>query len=223
MPLETRQALEDGHTDFERILPGPNRMYPDTDSPPQRITSSRVEALREALPERPWHREERYGAAGVAPSTTHFLIRRGGTNLVDRIVAGGDIDLRKICIFVGEELRGLQRKGVAVDAITEERWLELFKAFQQSAVLWEARHALVASMAANPEQDIQSLIDDELGSDPGDWAKELETLVQALPPIEDHARRHHYLMGPVLPPLRGRVPATEVAKEIERWTAKTTP
>ena len=34
MPFETRQPFEDGHTDFERILPGPDRMYPDTDSPP---------------------------------------------------------------------------------------------------------------------------------------------------------------------------------------------
>ena len=36
IPHETRQPLEGGHTDFERILPGPDRMYPDTDSPPQR-------------------------------------------------------------------------------------------------------------------------------------------------------------------------------------------
>ncbi|MCB1282441.1 MAG: hypothetical protein KDB18_13045, partial [Salinibacterium sp.] len=30
VPPETRQPFEDGHTDFERILPGPDRMYPDT-------------------------------------------------------------------------------------------------------------------------------------------------------------------------------------------------
>ena len=33
IPHETRQAFDDGSTDFERILPGPDRMYPDTDSP----------------------------------------------------------------------------------------------------------------------------------------------------------------------------------------------
>ncbi len=65
IPNETRQPFDDGTTDFERILPGPDRMYPDTDSPPQRITRERVEALQAPLPEPPWVREERYAAAGV--------------------------------------------------------------------------------------------------------------------------------------------------------------
>ena len=42
VPKETRQALIGGYTTFERILPGPDRMYPDTDSPPTRITTERV-------------------------------------------------------------------------------------------------------------------------------------------------------------------------------------
>ena len=46
VPNETRQPFEDGSTDFERILPGPDRMYPDTDSPPTRVTRERVERLQ---------------------------------------------------------------------------------------------------------------------------------------------------------------------------------
>ncbi|GAG48492.1 unnamed protein product, partial [marine sediment metagenome] len=35
VPQETRQVLPNcRYTDFERILPGPDRMYPDTDHPP---------------------------------------------------------------------------------------------------------------------------------------------------------------------------------------------
>ena len=37
VPSETRQALDDGTDGFERILPGADRMYPDTDLPPIRI------------------------------------------------------------------------------------------------------------------------------------------------------------------------------------------
>ena len=46
VPKETRQALVGGYTTFERILPGPDRMYPDTDSPPTRVTAERVARLR---------------------------------------------------------------------------------------------------------------------------------------------------------------------------------
>ncbi len=38
IPSETRQALRDGTNGFERILPGADRMYPDTDLPPQSVT-----------------------------------------------------------------------------------------------------------------------------------------------------------------------------------------
>ena len=50
IPNETRQPFEDGSTDFERILPGPDRMYPDTDSPPTALTTERVERLLRDAP-----------------------------------------------------------------------------------------------------------------------------------------------------------------------------
>ena len=43
---ETRQALDDGTNGFERILPGPNRMYPDTDLPPIAITTNTSKGSR---------------------------------------------------------------------------------------------------------------------------------------------------------------------------------
>ena len=42
IPSETRQALPDGTNGFERILPGPDRMYPDTDLPPKQVTEDRL-------------------------------------------------------------------------------------------------------------------------------------------------------------------------------------
>jgi glutamyl-tRNA(Gln) amidotransferase subunit E len=65
VPSETRQALLDGTNGFERILPGPDRMYPDTDLPPLRITGERLQRLRTSIPEPYWERERRYRAMGV--------------------------------------------------------------------------------------------------------------------------------------------------------------
>jgi len=62
---ETRQSFSDGTNGFERILPGPNRMYPDTDLAPMAIGHDLIERVRSSLPERPWEREERYVTAGV--------------------------------------------------------------------------------------------------------------------------------------------------------------
>lgn len=60
VPSETRQALRDGTNGFERILPGPDRMYPDTDLPPKGIDPERLERLRATLPTPVWAREAWY-------------------------------------------------------------------------------------------------------------------------------------------------------------------
>jgi glutamyl-tRNA(Gln) amidotransferase subunit E len=46
VPSETRQALPDNTNGFERILPGPDRMYPDTDLPPRMVTEEELDAIK---------------------------------------------------------------------------------------------------------------------------------------------------------------------------------
>ena len=53
VPGETRDPLPDGRTRYSRPLPGRDRMYPETDIPPIRITAERLEQIRSHLPERP--------------------------------------------------------------------------------------------------------------------------------------------------------------------------
>ena len=65
IPFETRQALADSTNGFERILPGANRMYPDTDLPPIEITRERLERLHKQNPPPIWERLEKYKQMGV--------------------------------------------------------------------------------------------------------------------------------------------------------------
>ncbi len=50
VPNETRKSFPDGTTIFERVLPGADRMYPDTDSPPIPLLDDDIERLRQNLP-----------------------------------------------------------------------------------------------------------------------------------------------------------------------------
>jgi glutamyl-tRNA(Gln) amidotransferase subunit E len=218
IPNETRQPFEDGSTDFERILPGPDRMYPDTDSPPSRVTRERVERLQAALAPRPWDREARYRAAGVPASTVHYLIRRGGARLVDKVVESAGAPLEQACILFGERLKGLRRDEVAVDAIPEPRWIDFFTATAQRPVLWEAWEMIVRAMAASPGQAVAALIDRlQLGAAPDGWRERASTAV-------DEARRRLYApgderlfrfaMGLAMRELRGRVPARQMVEAV---------
>src|SRR4029077_16536073 len=53
IPEETRDPLPDGRTRYSRPLPGRDRMYPETDVPPVRVTAERLERVHSSLPERP--------------------------------------------------------------------------------------------------------------------------------------------------------------------------
>ena len=222
VPNETRQPLDGGATAFERILPGPDRMYPDTDSPPQRVTRERVARLQAALPEPPWLREERYAAAGVRRDTIHYLIRRNGARSVDRVVAESGADLRRTCLFFGEEAKGLRRAGVAVDSIDDDRWCELFGRLAERPVLWEARRQLVERMAREPRRPLAELLSASgLDDPPAGWRGELDDLAGRSAPATDRdpATTLRHLMGLAMGRLRGRVPGHRVRAHLEACLA----
>jgi glutamyl-tRNA(Gln) amidotransferase subunit E len=218
VPSETRQPFADGHTDFERILPGPDRMYPDTDSPPTRVTRERVLRLLSALPERPWEREARYEAKGVPRPLVHYLVRRGGAVLVDRVVREAGADLRQAAFFFGERLKGLRRAGVAVDRIGGERWVELFRAFAVRPVLREAWEALGRRLSAHPDEPVAEALR-ALGLDhepPGWRGGLLRAVVSAEREAYDRdpGRVLRHATGKVMDALRGRVAAAEVTEAL---------
>ena len=216
VPHETRQPKPDGSTDFERILPGPDRMYPDTDSPPQAITHSRVERLQETLAEPPWEREARYGKLGVPLPTIHFLIRRGGARLVDLVVENCGSDLVWTCFFFGERLKGLRRSGVPSDRISDESWLALFDRFGRQPALREAWKEIVTRLAESPDVDTV-LADLGLDRRADDIPGSVRSTIATEPfqqPAYDNGQRERFLMGCLMSGLRGLVPAVEVASAL---------
>ena len=225
IPNETRQPFPDGSTDFERILPGPDRMYPDTDSPPSLVTRQRVDRLRAALAPRPWDREARYGAAGVPRGTIHFLIRRGGARLVDLVVREAGADLRRACFFFGERVKGLRRNGLPVQAVPDERWVELFRLVAERPVVWEDWGRVVRRMAASPDTPVAEIVRAEgLGGAPDGWLESVPAQWR-LAASESHdgsrERVARLLLGRLLGSLRGRVAVAAVAAAVDRITMST--
>jgi len=216
VPNETRQPKQDGSTDFERILPGPDRMYPDTDSPPQAISRSRVRRLQDVLPAPPWEREERYGKVGVPLPTIHYLIRRGGARLVDLVVENCGSDLAWTCYFFGERLKGLRRAGVPVDRITDEGWLTLFNSFSRQPALRDAWKEIVSGFAGSSDFDTV-LADLGLNRRFDGLPESVRSTIETEPfqqPSYDDGQRKRFLMGCLMSGLRGLVPAVEVASAL---------
>jgi len=214
IPNETRQAFEDGHTDFERILPGPDRMYPDTDSPPIRVTRDRVDRIEKDLPPQPWVREARYTKAGIHRNTIYYLIRRGWADIVDAAVEETGADLRKTGIFFGEQLKGLMRKGVDVKEIDKSMWIDLFQEFAKKPELAENWENIVRVMAESSGETVDKIIHEIMhfgdASNWRDFARKVlaETQISAIK--DDDEVLVKLAMTKMMDIYRGLVPGREI-------------
>ncbi len=149
VPNETRQALVGGFTSFERILPGPDRMYPDTDSPPTRIEAERVANIRAAMKPTPWTRLDRYRALRIPEETGHYLIRRGGADIVDTVVEETGVDGLVAAIEIGQHAKAMTRSGIPMERLGAGEWIQVFDLFTGGSIPREAIPVVASRMAAD--------------------------------------------------------------------------
>jgi glutamyl-tRNA(Gln) amidotransferase subunit E len=220
VPQETRQALIGGYTTFERILPGPDRMYPDTDSPPTRITPERVAEARSRLRPPPWQRIAKYGAMRVPQETVEFLIRRGGIRIVDAIVEKTGVDGLVAAIEIGQRAKSMKRAGIPMERLGTSEWTEIFDLFTGGKIPREAIQPVAARMAENPGCTAAAACT-SLGiglQDRAAWTEEVDGLCAGdrLPAKNSiDGKRLQHLIGQSVRQLRGKAPAKEVAEYVK--------
>jgi glutamyl-tRNA(Gln) amidotransferase subunit E len=147
VPKETRQSLAGGFTTFERILPGADRMYPDTDSPPTRVTEERVAECRARLGKAPWERLERYTHWRVPVETTAYLIRRGAAEIVDAVVEKTGADGLVAAVEIGQVAKSLKRAGAPIDKLTTDQWVDIFDLHTDGRLPRECIREVAGAMA----------------------------------------------------------------------------
>ena len=126
VPGETRQSYPDGTTGFERILPGPDRMYPDTDLPPLALPQSKWDTLAETLPERPWETEQRLEEAGLGKEIACQLVRMGRAKLFlqysDKVE-----DRKRLAVLLSSHWRRIERDGEDIPMDIDLSWYPEFQ------------------------------------------------------------------------------------------------
>jgi len=217
VPSETRQHFPDGHTDFERILPGPERMYPDTDHPPREIERSRIERIRAHLPSPPWERERFLSGLGLPDDVVYHLAISPRYHLFRRIVA----ELPAVSpVFAGvvlhRVLKALSRKGVRVDAVSDDALFEIFRLFAEGRIVREAVPKLIEAMAdspaASPAEVAAAAGLEPVGEDTA--GKVLAAAVEEASKRSFAApdKRFRFVMGRAMHELRGRFPGDELSR-----------
>jgi glutamyl-tRNA(Gln) amidotransferase subunit E len=166
VPAETRQARPDGTTGFERILPGADRMYPDTDTPPLPIPDTVLEQVRAQLAETPWGRQARYQALGLPAPAALRLASAPWANLFDALAPAPGVPARRLAAALEQRLpyhaRRRVRRAAAVwqpgDFPAAERVVPLIRAVERGELLPAALKPALDDVLADDRVDAGDVV-----------------------------------------------------------------
>jgi glutamyl-tRNA(Gln) amidotransferase subunit E len=233
VPSDTRQALKDGTNGFERVLPGADRMYPDTDLPPLEITRERIERIRAELPPYVWDREARCRKMKIPEDVIQPLCMSPRADVFERIVNELGIEPRFAAVVMFQRLKAFRRAGLDADRLPDRELFDVFKAYADGRLAREGVREMIEYLLREPP------LNDSNGSRVAAAlealriapvsAAELETLVrEALAGTEASRfptaeKRHHHLMGMLMRKLIGRVHGTKLSQQLGERLAEKVP
>lgn len=108
VPNETRKSLPDGLTCFERVLPGADRMYPDTDSAPIPVPEEMIARAREQLPVGLARRWEQLAQWGIPADAYTYLLRNNLMPVLEKLSAKHKLEPKRLALYYAHLLKGLQ-------------------------------------------------------------------------------------------------------------------
>jgi glutamyl-tRNA(Gln) amidotransferase subunit E len=146
VPNETRQVLPELDTDFERILPGPDRMYPDTDSPPLPIPAARTAEVAARLPHPPAYWREQYGAV-LHREQLEQLVATGRAPLFDAVVRDTAAPPALVAHLLTAVLTHVRRQGGDLRHLDRDFFVDLLQRYAAGAVSRDALPAIVLHAA----------------------------------------------------------------------------
>ncbi len=108
VPQETRKSFANGTTIFERVLPGADRMYPDTDSAPIPLENDYIDSLNKNLPVEVINRFDQLKKWNIPEDTYKYILSKNLVPLIEKIVKKLKLDSRFIGTFLGHKLKFIE-------------------------------------------------------------------------------------------------------------------
>ncbi|MBP1683072.1 MAG: gatB [Ignavibacteriaceae bacterium] len=213
IPSETRQALSDGTNGFERILPGADRMYPDTDLPPKRIEDERRDRIKSWLPEQFWKRQQWYRELNIPPDTIDELSISKYAELFKEAVNVWKINPVTAAVILIQYPKRLSRSSYVIDSINEEMMSSILKAFADGKLTYDfILHAM--KISAELGMFVEEIIPEPISDK--ELEKEIVIAEQKMQEMEfiKEDNFESIMIGILMSKLRGRIGAKKVAQKV---------
>jgi glutamyl-tRNA(Gln) amidotransferase subunit E len=211
VPSETRQALSDGTNGFERILPGADRMYPDTDLPPMRIIQSRLDKIKNWIPEQFWVRQIWYKELGIPADLISELCISKYASLFKQAVKEWKVNPTAASVFLIQYPKRLKKKGYNIGVLNEDIYTKVLKAFSDGKIPHDAVLTILERIIERGQFTDEMIPvranQDEVNKAIKNSNEEINHIQ-----INDELNKEAILMGSVMSKLKGKVSASVVAE-----------
>lgn len=220
VPSETRKPLENGNTEFERVLPGPDRMYPDTDSAPIPITEAMIRAAREDLPVGIDSRMACLEKWGIPEDTHTYLLKRNLCSLMERIIEDFKVPPVQVGTLLGHCLKHIQGQFPVSWPFDIEKIYNLFAHIHEKKLVPEIARDMLRVMYQHPDMDMDSVLGrvryrpagrEEILKGVGALRREFQDIGHS----NRTAAQVDWLMGRLRESALGNMPMRELKQELE--------
>ncbi len=224
VPSDTRQPLKDGTTGFERVLPGAERMYPDTDLPPQAIPPARVARIRAGLPRNVWDREGWYRELRVPADTVLDLLSPTRAAVFDRLVNELKIAPTLAAVILVQRFKAWRRARLAPERLSADELVGAFAAYAAGRL---AREGIVEVLEAalRAGSDVSALAERLRPASEAEVRQHLALLLRTREPARfaTPVKRYRALMGDMMRAFVGRFEGGALARIVAEELGVSTP
>ena len=219
IPNETRKSFEDGVTIFERVLPGADRMYPDTDSAPIPLKNEYIQSLSKNLPEDIIDRYKKLKDWGIPEDTYTYIFAKDRFPILEKIINELGVDPKFAGTFLGHSLKYAEGQYVGADELYDTKIYKLFAFLKENKYDLGLAKEMLREILEHPKMDFESILS-EIKFRP---VKE-SYITGKIPVLNEkfrkesrnntEANRVNWVMGQIRKAAVGNVNLTELSKKI---------
>ncbi|MFI5220938.1 MAG: Glu-tRNA(Gln) amidotransferase subunit GatE [Bacteroidia bacterium] len=158
IPNETRKSFEDGTTIFERVLPGADRMYPDTDSAPIPLKNEYIETLRKRIPVDIYERMQQLRSWKAPQDTFTYILKKNLIPLIEKINKELGIDHRYSSTFLGHKMKFIENNFKTSDEFSYDNTFDLFKFIKEKKLDFGIAEKMLTEYYQHPKLDFDSVL-----------------------------------------------------------------
>jgi glutamyl-tRNA(Gln) amidotransferase subunit E len=158
VPNETRKSFENGTTIFERVLPGADRMYPDTDSKPIPLENKLIEDLGKTLPSEVIVRYHQLMEWQIPEDTHTYIFKNNLFPIIEKVISELNVKPSLIGTFLGHTLKFIEGHYRPIAEFRYEQVFHLFRFLKENDLDYKLAERMMPVLYEHPKMDFESIL-----------------------------------------------------------------